>query len=170
MVLSLRKSLSQPRLVFPQTGSTGDGYRFARELGHTIVDPKASLVPLVTRENWPSRMAGTAIENVKISARVNNKKITTAGALVFTDDGIGGLAAWDMSRHLTDLLPAQKPVEVLIDLVPAINEAEFDEYLLGLFAKCPKKIVVNVLLILSPRDWRVFFAVRRGLLKQSAAS
>jgi len=138
-------------LSFPQTGSTGDGYRFAKELGHTIIEPKASLVPLVTRENWPALIAGTAVENVKISARIDNKKITTAGALVFTDDGIGGLAAWDMSRHLTDHLPAQKPAEITIDLVPAMNETEFNEYLLGLFAKYPKKIVINVLFDLVPK-------------------
>jgi predicted Rossmann fold flavoprotein len=150
-------------LSYPQTGSTGDGYRFAQELGHTIVEPKASLVPLVTRENWPAQIAGTAVENVKISARVNNKKITTAGALVFTDDGIGGLAAWDMSRHLTDYLPAQKLVEVFIDLVPAMNEAEFNEFLLGLFAKYPKKIVVNVLFDLVPKKLAGFLCRQAGV-------
>ncbi len=138
-------------LSFPQTGSTGDGYRFAKELGHTIVEPRASLVPLVTREKWPAQMAGTAVENVKISARIDNKKITTAGVLVFTDDGIGGLAAWDMSRHLTDHLPAQKPVEITIDLVPAFNETEFEAYLIGLFAKYPKRTIINALFDLVPK-------------------
>jgi predicted Rossmann fold flavoprotein len=151
-------------MSFPQTGSTGDGYRFARELGHTIVEPKASLVPLVTRETWPGQLAGTAVENVKISARISNKKIATAGALVFTDDGIGGLAAWDMSRLLADYLPAfKKPVEVFIDLVPAINEAEFNEYLLGLFAKYPKKIVVNVLFDLVPKKLAGFLCRQAGV-------
>jgi hypothetical protein len=157
-------------LSFPQTGSTGDGYRFAKEMGHTIVETKASLVPLVTRENWPALMAGTAIENVKISARVNNKKITTAGALVFTDDGIGGLAAWDMSRHLTDQLPAfKKPAEVFIDLVPAINESEFDEYLLGLFAKYPKRTIINVLFDIVPKRLAGFLC-RRALVDETTGS
>jgi len=150
-------------LSYPQTGSTGDGYRFAKELGHTIIEPKASLVPLVTRETWPAQIAGTAVENVKISAHINNKKITTAGALVFTDDGIGGLAAWDMSRHLTDYLPAQRPVEVFIDLVPAMNEAEFNEYLFGLFAKYPKKIVVNILFDLVPKKLAGFLCRQAGV-------
>jgi predicted Rossmann fold flavoprotein len=150
-------------LSFPQTGSTGDGYKFARELGHTIVEPKASLVPLVTRENWPGLIAGTAVENIKISARIDNKKITTAGALVFTDDGIGGLAAWDMSRHLTDYLPAQKPVEVFIDLVPATNETEFEAYLLDLLAKYPKRTVINVLFDLVPKKLAGFLCRRAGV-------
>jgi predicted Rossmann fold flavoprotein len=156
-------------LSFPQTGSTGDGYRFARELGHAIVEPKASLVPLVTREDWPRQLAGTAVENVKISARIDNKKITTAGALIFTDDGIGGPAAQDMSRHLTDHLPAQKPVEVFIDLVPAMNEAEFNEYLLGLFAKYPKKIVVNVLFDLVPKKLAGFLCRRAGVAETTGS-
>jgi predicted Rossmann fold flavoprotein len=156
-------------LSYPQTGSTGDGYRFAKELGHTIVETKASLVPLVTRETWPAQIAGTAVENVKISAHINNKKITTAGALVFTDDGIGGLAAWDMSRHLTDHLPAQKPVEIFIDLVPAMNEAEFNEYLLGLFAKYPKKIVVNVLFDLVPKKLAGFLCRQAGVAETTGS-
>lgn len=156
-------------LSFPKTGSTGDGFRFAKEFGHTIVEPKASLVPLVTREKWPSLMAGTAMENVKLYARINNKKVVTAGALVFTDDGIGGLAAWEMSRYLTDLLAPpleragsapQKPIEVLIDLVPARNETEFEEYLLGLFAKYPKRTIINVLFDIVPKRLAGFLCRR----------
>jgi predicted Rossmann fold flavoprotein len=156
-------------LSYPQTGSTGDGYKFAKELGHTIVEAKASLVPLVTREDWPRQLAGTAVENVKISARINNRKIATAGALVFTDDGIGGPAVWDMSRHLTDHLPAQKPVEVFIDLVPAMNEAEFNEYLFGLFAKYPKKIVVNVLFDLVPKKLAGFLCRQAGVAETTGS-
>jgi predicted Rossmann fold flavoprotein len=139
-------------LSFPQTGSTGDGYRFAQELGHTIIEPRASLVPLVTRENWPGQIAGTAVENVKISARIDNKKITTTGALVFTDDGIGGLAAWDMSRHLTDHLPAsEKPLEITIDLAPQVTEAELGTQLTSLIAENPKKKIVNILAEFLPK-------------------
>jgi predicted Rossmann fold flavoprotein len=156
-------------LSYPQTGSTGDGYRFAREIGHTIVETKASLVPLVTREDWPRQLAGTAVQNVRVSARINNKKVTTAGALVFTDDGIGGPAVWDMSRLLADYLPAQKPVEVFIDFVPAMNEAEFNEYLLSLFAKYPKKIVVNILFDLVPKKLAGFLCRQAGVAETTGS-
>jgi predicted Rossmann fold flavoprotein len=156
-------------LSFPQTGSTGDGYKFAKELGHTIVEPKASLVPLITRENWPGQIAGTALENVKISARVNNKKITTIGALVFTDDGIGGLAAWDMSRHLTDFLPApQKPPEITIDLVPSLNEVQFNKHFLDLLAEYPKKIVINILFDLVPKKLAGLLCRQAGISETTA--
>jgi predicted Rossmann fold flavoprotein len=133
-------------LSFPQTGSTGDGYRFARELGHTIVETKASLVPLVTREKWPAQIAGTAVENVKVSARVNNKKDTTAGALIFTDDGIGGPAVWDMSRHLTGHLPAlEKPLEIAIDLAPQVTQVDLETQVTANIAENPKKKIANIL-------------------------
>jgi predicted Rossmann fold flavoprotein len=139
-------------LSFPQTGSTGDGYRFAQELGHTITEPRASLVPLVTRESWPGELAGTTVENVKAYARINNKKITTGGALVFTDDGIGGLAAWDMSRHLTDYLPDfERPLEITIDLAPKITEVEMGTQIAALISANPKKKVINILAEFVPR-------------------
>jgi len=75
-------------LSWPKTGCTGDGYRFARSFGHNITQTRASLVPLVSLEDWPGQLAGTPVENVRISARINNKKVATAGALIFTDDGI----------------------------------------------------------------------------------
>jgi predicted Rossmann fold flavoprotein len=132
-------------LSYPQTGSTGDGYKFARELGHTIVEAKASLVPLVTRQDWPGQLAGTAVENVKISARISNKKITTAGALVFTDDGIGGPAVLDMSRYLTDHLPAlEKPLEITLDLALQITEVQLGTQFTALIAANPKKKIVNI--------------------------
>ncbi|MDD5326837.1 MAG: NAD(P)/FAD-dependent oxidoreductase [Phycisphaerae bacterium] len=158
-------------LSYPQTGSTGDGYKFAKELGHTIVETKASLVPLVTGEDWPRQLAGTAIPNVKITTRINNKKIATTGAFVFTDDGIGGPAVLDLSWLLADYLPAlsrvevpaKKPIEIFIDLVPAMNDAEFDEYLLGLFAKYPKKIIVNVLYDIVPKKIAGFLCRWAGI-------
>jgi predicted Rossmann fold flavoprotein len=144
--------ISTGGLSFPQTGSTGDGYRFARELGHTIVETKASLVPLITREDWTGKIAGTAVENVKISAQIDNKKITTAGAFVFTNDGIGGPAVWNMSRYLTDRLPAhKKPIEITLDLAPQITQAELETRITAIIAANPKKKVVNILTEFIPK-------------------
>ena len=133
-------------LSWPQTGSTGDGYKFALEMGHTIVEAKASLVPLVTRQDWPGQLAGTAVENVKVSAHINNKKITTAGAIIFTDDGIGGPAVLDMSRYLTDHLPAVgKPIGITLDMAPQVAETKLETQFTELIVANPKKKVVNVL-------------------------
>jgi len=139
-------------LSWPKTGSTGDGYRFARETGHTIVEPKASLVPLVTREDWPKQLAGTAVEDVRVLARINKKKITTAGAIIFTEDGIGGPAVLNMSRYLTDYLPAGRtPIGISLDLAPQVIEVELETQITKLMAANPKKKVVNVLAEFVPK-------------------
>lgn len=158
-------------LSWPQTGSTGDGYRFAREMGHTIVEVKASLVPLVTRQDWPGQLAGTAVEDVRVSVRINNRKITTAGAIIFTDDGIGGPAVLDMSRYLTDHLPAVgTPVGITLDLAPQIAETGLGTQFTALIAANPKKKVVNVLAGFVPKRLSVVLCGLAGCGDEIAAN
>ena len=78
-------------ISYPQTGSTGDGYTFARATGHTVEEPVASLVPLVTEENWPRELAGVTLKNITLSAEKKNKEIfSELGELLFTHLGISG--------------------------------------------------------------------------------
>lgn len=148
---------------WPRTGCTGDGYRFARQFGHIIVEPRASLVPLVTRETWPGRLAGTAVENVKILARLNNKKTSTTGAMIFTDDGIGGPAVLDMSRYMTDYLPAvEAPVVVNLDLVPDVEQTALERQITERISENPKKQVTNVLAEFVPRRLSAFLCRHSG--------
>ncbi len=139
-------------LSWPQTGCTGDGYRFATQLGHTIVQTRASLVPLVTAETWLRQLAGTAVQDVRLSTRINNKKLTTAGAMIFTDDGIGGPAVLDMSWYLTDLLPSSEtPIAITLDLTPHVQEGELEAQLAERISENPKKKVANVLVEFVPK-------------------
>ena len=150
-------------LSWPRTGCTGDGYRFARSFGHNIIPTRASLVPLVSLEDWPGRLAGTSIENVRISARINNKKIVTAGALIFTDDGIGGPGVLDMSQHLTDYLPIEKaPIEITLDLAPHLEQTELDKEMTELLSANPKKKIVNILAEFMPKRVGIFLCKRAG--------
>ncbi len=133
-------------ISWPQTGSTGDGYSFAKSLGHSIVQPKAALVPLVVNEKWPSELAGTSMSNVIISTKIKAKKITTQGAIVFTSNGLGGPAAQDMSRHLTDFLPAKEnPIEITLDLVPDFQTDILEEQLISSMNENPKKKIANII-------------------------
>ncbi len=152
-------------ISWPQSGSRGDGYRFAEELGHHLIEPRASLVPLVTREGWPGEIAGTAIEEVKISAVVEGRKIAVSGPMMFTDDGIGGPAALDLSRLLTDYLPnRENPIEIRIDMVCRTSEQKLDKQLRERIADNPKKTVANILasfvpgraaaILCRPAKWR----------------
>lgn len=139
-------------LSWPETGSTGDGYRFARQLGHTIVETRASLIPLVTAEAWSWPLAGLAIQEVRLSTCINNKKLTTSGAMIFTDDGIGGPAVIDMSWYLTDCLPAgETPISVALDLMPHVEEAELDAQVSERISANAKKKMTNVLVELFPK-------------------
>ena len=165
-------------LSYPQTGSTGDGYRFARELGHRIIEPKASLVPLVTRESWPGELAGASLEDVKISAVVGGRKVVAAGPMIFTDDGIGGPAVLDLSRFLTDYLPLRlpprllvegksrgaaglsnnenptcrtSPIDIYVDVMPGVGEPELDKQIRERIVANPKKTVVGILAFFLPR-------------------
>jgi predicted Rossmann fold flavoprotein len=139
-------------ISWPQTGSTGDGYRFAKHFGHTIVEPRAALVPLVTSEKWPGELAGTSVANVRISTSLNKKKLVAQGAIVFTNDGLGGPAAQDMSRHLTDFLPAgEQPLGITLDLVPDSRQEKLEEQIIRLTNENPKKKIFNILADFLPK-------------------
>jgi len=148
-IRTAQRTLSSRRLIiatggvsWPQTGSTGDGYRYAAALGHTVVPPRASLVPLVTRENWPGTLAGVSLGNVKAWIAARGRKVSANGALVFTQDGIGGPAALDLSRALAG--PMAGGIDIRIDLAPDLEEAELDRQIREQLASHPKKAVVSI--------------------------
>jgi predicted Rossmann fold flavoprotein len=150
-VTSKKLIIATGGLSYPQTGSKGDGYRFAASLGHKIIHPKPALVPLVTAESWPASIAGLSLSNIKISAK-NNKKINCIGDLIFTHNGIGGPAALDFSRLIIDTLSAdKKPLAVSIDTLADISETELEKRFLEMAEKNPKKTVRGILALLYPQ-------------------
>lgn len=131
---------------WPHTGSTGKGYKLAESLGHTIIDPKPALVPLVTKENWPSELQGIGIPEVKISAKINNDKYTSTGAMMFTEDGIGGPAVFDISRKLADAaFNSKEGMPVNIDFLPHSDTQLLEKHLIDVSAGHPKKSIASVL-------------------------
>ena len=145
-ILASRVILATGGLSWPQTGSTGDGYRFAAELGHAVVPPRPALVPLVAREPWVSDLAGVSLANVRLRATVDARELTAVGNMLFTQRGIGGPAAQDLSRHLTDVVfQNAHSIAIEIDVLPGLNEGQLDKRLQhGLQAQA-KKNVANVL-------------------------
>ncbi|NLZ06457.1 MAG: NAD(P)/FAD-dependent oxidoreductase [Phycisphaerae bacterium] len=134
------------------TGSTGDGYRFASALGHAVIAPKAALVPLVTSEKWPGDLAGVSLSDVRIRLAGASRRTVSSGAIVFTQDGLGGPAAQDMSRLLADeLADGGHIIALQIDLMPSVQEAELDQQLQQQMAASAKKAVSNALADLVPR-------------------
>ncbi len=148
-----RVILATGGVSWPQTGSRGDGYRFAAQLGHTVIPPKPSLVPLIARETWPHELAGISLPDVEIRASGGGRKLATTGNLLFTQKGIGGPAAQDLSRLLADDLAAENPsIEIQIDVLPATDEMQLDRQLQQQFAAHPKKAVASILAEIVPRQ------------------
>lgn len=138
-------------MSWPQTGSNGDGYKFAKTLGHTIVNPKPALVPLKTADTWMHKLTGVAIDRVAIRAEFEDKKFTTVGPMIFTDNGIGGPAVLDFSRYITDYLAAGKPAMIKLDLIPDRTLDQIDNNLTDLCRMHPKKEIPGILSEFMPR-------------------
>lgn len=150
-------------ISYPDTGSTGDGYKFAQKLGHTIIMPKASLVPLITKQTWPAELAGTAVDNVRITANPEKKKFNATGAMLFTQNGIGGPAVVDLSFFLTDYLPSiENPIEISMDMVCGIDEIELEKRILMKFEQNPHKTLINIIAEFLPKRLAAVFCREFG--------
>ena len=136
---------------YPATGSTGDGYEMAAQLGHTVVEPKPSLVPLESDDAFCSEMQGLALKNV--SMKVKNKKgkvvYQEQGELLFTHFGLSGPLVLSASAHMRDFDKDQ--YTCIIDLKPALDEQKLDARLLREFGENTNKDFQNVLGALVPR-------------------
>lgn len=142
---------------YPQTGSTGDGYRFAADTGHTVESPRGALVPLVTEERWPQALSGVTLKNVTLTARRGEKLLhrSEPGELLFTHFGVSGPLALTLSSLIADE-PAG--VRLFIDLKPGLTAEQLDARLLrdldenrqkrllgALHALLPERLLVSVL-------------------------
>lgn len=133
---------------YPLTGSTGDGYRFAENAGHTVIPPKPSLVPLETKEKWVAEVMGLSLKNVELTLWDNDKKIyTDFGEMLFTHFGVSGPIVLSASCHLKK---AKNP-RITIDLKPALSEEQLDKRILRDFEAAGKKHLQNSLDELLPR-------------------
>ncbi|HIV95973.1 MAG TPA: NAD(P)/FAD-dependent oxidoreductase [Candidatus Agathobaculum stercoravium] len=134
---------------YPQTGSTGDGYRFAKAAGHTVVPPNPSLVPLVTPGGCEELM-GLSLRNVQVTVFENNKKIwSDFGEMLFTHFGLSGPLILSASAHMRHF--GSKGYHIEIDLKPALDEKTLDRRLLGDFDKHKNSDFINALGDLLPR-------------------
>lgn len=137
-------------MSYPLTGSTGDGYKFAKLMGHTIKDIKPSLVPLVVKEDWVKELMGLSLKNVSVTMKYKDKVIyKDFGEMLFTHFGISGPIVLSGSRSAVDYLPNE--VEFIIDLKPALNFNELDRRILRDFGNLKNKQFKNSLNELLPQ-------------------
>jgi len=113
-------------MSYPVTGSTGDGYRMAEEIGHTIIPPKPSLVPIETEENC-GEMMGLSLKNAVLSVRDNVKGkvvFSELGEMIFTHFGVSGPLVLSASSHMDEISDGK--YTLYIDLKPALSDEQLD--------------------------------------------
>lgn len=134
----------------PETGSTGDGFEWLRELGHTVRDASAALVPISVHESWVKRAAGVALKDVKLTLFQFEKKEKTAiGKVLFTHEGLSGPGILNMSRDIGEYLQ-YGDVTLEIDLLPDSGYEKVNADLQEIFKANATKMVRNSLRTLIP--------------------
>ena len=131
-------------LSYPLTGSTGAGYRFAEECGHTVTPRRPSLVPLESEDAYCAEMQGFSLKNVTLSAFENGMLIyKELGEMLFTHFGVSGPLVLSASAHMGKMGSAAYRLE--IDLKPGLDEKKLDARLLRDFEKYANKEYKNAL-------------------------
>lgn len=139
-------------LSYPLTGSTGDGYTFAKDCGHTIVEPKPSLVPLVAHEGFCTDLMGLSLRNVSIKVldTQKNKTIyTDFGEMLFTHFGVSGPLILSASSHMRKMEKGKYVVS--IDLKPALTHEQLDKRVQRDFSENLNRNFINALNSLLPK-------------------
>lgn len=130
---------------YESTGSTGDGYRFAKQAGHTIKDLRPSLVPFVVKEEWCKKLQGLSLKNVAVTLKKEKKKIYEGfGEMLFTHFGVSGPLILSASSFYTAKYNGQEAL-LTIDLKPAMDREQLDKRILRDFEENAGKQFKNAL-------------------------
>ena len=151
-------------MSYPVTGSTGDGYRMAKDLGHTVTELKPSLVPLNCHEGFCSRLAGLSLKNVTLSVFDGDKKkpiFKEMGEMLFTHFGISGPLVLSASAYLKKMGKAK--YKAVIDLKPALTVEQLDKRILRDFENEKNKDFANSLDALLPKSIIPVIIERSGI-------
>lgn len=129
----------------PETGSTGDGFTFARRLGHTIKEPNPNIVPLTTDARWVHTLAGTSLSFMRLRFIQDGViKITKVGKILFTHFGISGPLVLNTAHDVVGLLEHGE-VTASVDMFPDTEIGDLNQRLIKLFDRHKNKLLKNVL-------------------------
>jgi hypothetical protein len=156
---------------YPATGSTGDGYKLAKQLGHTVTDVRASIVPLEAEKEKCQSLQGLSLKNVKIQIKdiEKNKKIyDDFGEMMFTHFGVSGPTILSSSAHLlryknVDELLKNRKIVLSVDLKPALTEEMLDARILRDFENEKNKAFKNSLDKLLPQKMIPYVIKETGI-------
>ena len=136
---------------YPGTGSTGDGYTLAKSVGHTIIQPQPSLIPIIAEEDYCAKMMGLSLKNVTVTLwdKKKNKKIfSEIGEMLFTHFGVSGPLILSASSHMD--AKRISDYEIIIDMKPALSSEQLDARILRDFSKQLNRDFINSLSELLP--------------------
>jgi predicted Rossmann fold flavoprotein len=157
VLLSDGKRLSADALIvatggcsYTSTGSTGDGYRFATDAGHTIATCRPSLVPFTASEDYVKELMGLSLKNVKVTIKDKRRILfEDFGEMLFTHFGVSGPLILSASSHVNDAL-GKEPLQMEIDLKPALTMEQLDKRILHDFEEAKNKQFSNSISKLYP--------------------
>lgn len=135
-------------LSHPETGSTGDGFKWLREIGHKVITPSPSLVPVKIANSWISELAGISLDNIGVSVWQNKdgayqKVLNKKGRILFTHNGLSGPLILNMSKDIGDLLEYGETL-ISLDFFPGIGLDIMHEMMLKTFEKNLNKKIKNL--------------------------
>jgi len=156
---------------YKMTGSLGDGFGFAKKLGHTITPLNPGLVPLKTQEVWVKRLQGLSLKNIRVTFSFNKaggskkrkKIVSPIGEIMFTHFGVSGPLILDLSADVISLLEEHNHVEMLIDLKPGLSNEKLKERILKEIEAKSKMKIKNVIRSLLPKRMASIFLYISGI-------
>ncbi|MEK7641741.1 MAG: NAD(P)/FAD-dependent oxidoreductase [Patescibacteria group bacterium] len=156
----------------PETGSTGDGFKWLAQMGHVVSEPRAALVPVKVSDEWVRDLSGFSLPQAKITlfqngAKVPGKQSVKKGKVLFTHFGLSGPAVLNMSSEIDELLKYGEVV-LSLDLLPAHDYATLNEALQKLFKKQSNKKFKNALSALIPSSLVSTIVTQSGIDEEVA--
>lgn len=137
-------------ISYPKTGSTGDGYKFAKNLGHSVTELKGSLVPLCIKSPYIPKLMGLSLKNTAVKVYRDSQQIyDDFGEMLFTHYGVSGPVILSASSHMRNF--KNHSYELVVDLKPALDNDTLDRRILRDFIKEKNKIFINSLDDLLPK-------------------
>jgi len=157
-IITRKREISADQFIFctggksyPTTGSTGDGYQWAKNFGHKIIKPVPALSPVKTINKWAEQLQGVSLKNVTLSVFQDNKKQAERfGEMIFTHFGVSGPIVLDISKEIGALLKIGR-VKISIDLKPALDVKMLDQRIQKDFQKYHSRKFSNALDDLLPK-------------------
>ncbi len=149
-------------ISYPLTGSTGDGYKFARSLGHKTVNPVQALVPFKIKGDYCASLAGLTLKNVTLNIEYDgNRAVSEFGELLFTHQGVSGPVVLTASSKINKLEKSR--VKMWIDLKPALDEQVLDQRIVRDFEELKNRELKNSLNKLLPTSLIPIIIKRSGI-------